>query len=79
MSTIDVRITKYEAVSLLGRRARDIAEGSPITVKNPGTDDPHLIAEIERKNHTFPLKLIREYPDGSKKTLNPNMMIWPII
>jgi DNA-directed RNA polymerase subunit K/omega len=75
--TIDSRITYYEAVSLLGKRARDIADGSLITIKNPGTDDPHIIAELERKVGRFPLKLIREYPDGTKRTLNTNMMTWP--
>jgi DNA-directed RNA polymerase subunit K/omega len=76
-TTIEARITRYEAVSLIGERAKDIAKGSSITVKDPGTDDPLIIAEIERKLKKFPIKLVREYPNGERKVLNPNMMIWP--
>jgi DNA-directed RNA polymerase subunit K/omega len=77
MNTIEAHITKYEAVSLIGQRALAIANDSPITVKDPGTDDPLLIAKIECKLKKLPLKLVRNYPNGEKKTLNPNMMIWP--
>ena len=77
MNTIESRITFYERVSLIGKRAVDISEGSPITIKDPGTDDPREIAEMERKMKRLPLKLVREYPDGQKRVLDPNKMIWP--
>lgn len=78
MSTIECRLTIYEAAKLLGTRAKDISYGKPTTVK---VLDKNLtatdIAILEKEAKKLPLKLIREYPNGEKKILNPNSMIWP--
>jgi len=64
------RITKailyrYEYVSLLGTRARNIAGGAKPMIKNSKHLTPKEIANLEIKYNILPLKLCRPLPDGT--------------
>ena len=62
-TTIPV-ITKYEFARLLAERAEEIANNKPITIKDPGTDDPLEIARLEYRAKRSPKKIKRVFPDG---------------
>lgn len=62
-TTIPV-ITKYEFARLLAERAEEIANNKPVTIKDPGTDDPLEIAKLEYLAKRSPKKLKRIFPDG---------------
>jgi len=55
--------SKYEYASLLARRAQQIAENSPLTIRNRVSDNPIEIARQEFENKTIPLKIVREIGD----------------
>ncbi len=65
-------MTKYEKTVLLGKRATMIANGSPITIKNPETTNPIEIAEKELFSKTIPLKIVRVYPGNIKEVWSVN-------
>ena len=56
---------KYEYVSLLGTRARNIAGGAKPMIKNSKHLTPKEIANLEIKYDRLPLKLLRPLPDGT--------------
>ena len=60
-------ITKYELAALISTRAAEIADGQPITIKHPDTQDPREIAYMEYAAKRSPKKIIRQYPDGTKE------------
>ena len=68
-------MTKYERVILIAQRAQDIANGSPITIKSPETNDPIEIAKLELKYGRIPYKIVRKSPSGEKKVLKPSEML----
>jgi DNA-directed RNA polymerase subunit K/omega len=59
-------ITKYERVMIIAQRAQDIANGSPITIKNAGTTDPIQIAKLELMYNKIPYKIVRTSPSGEQ-------------
>jgi len=65
-------MSKYEKAVLIGKRASMIANGSPITIKNPETTNPLELAEIELKQKTIPLKIIRNFPGNIKEIWTVN-------
>ena len=67
-------ITKYELAALLSERAAEIANGEPITIKNPGTTNPIEIARMEFEQGRSPKKIQREYPDGTVEVWALNSM-----
>lgn len=64
-------LTEYERAALLSTRAAEIADGQPITIKNPGTTNPAKIAQLEFDAGKCPKKLRRRWPDG-------RVEIWPL-
>ena len=58
-------LSKYERAALLATRAAEIADGLPITIPNPGTTNPTIIAEMEFNAGKTPKRLWRTFPDGS--------------
>ncbi len=68
-NTIPV-ITKYELAAVLAQRAEEIADGQPITIKNPRTTDPVQIAQLEYAVGKTPKKITRTWPDGTVEVWN---------
>lgn len=60
-------LTKYELANILATRAAEIADGHAITIRDPGTDNPREIAELEFKAGRSPKKVIRRWPDGHEE------------
>ena len=64
----ELDLTKYEIARLVGLRAIQIAQGSPILVDLSEEDlkklnyDPIKIAELELKEGKLPLKVVRKIP-----------------
>lgn len=63
-------LTKYELAALLAERAAEIADGHPITIQKPPTQNPREIAELEFKAGRSPKKVIRSWPDGTREVWN---------
>ncbi len=57
----------YEKTALLAKRARAIADGSPITVKITENLSPYDIAKKELYAKTIPYKIIRIFPNGEEE------------
>ena len=57
-------ITKYELATVLATRSAEIADGQPITIKNPPTTNPIEIARLEYEAGKIPKKIKRVWPDG---------------
>ena len=53
-------LSKYEYAALIAKRAQQISENSPITIKERNSNNPIEIAKQEFKQKTIPLKIIRE-------------------
>jgi len=70
---MEVFLTKYEYTRMIGTRATQIALGSAPTVDIGVLRDPIKIAEKEYREGTLPIKVFRNFPDGTKKvvTLHP--------
>lgn len=62
-------ITKYERVMIIAQRAQDIANGSPLTIKNAGTTNPIEIAKLELLYNKIPYKIIRTLPNGEQTVI----------
>jgi DNA-directed RNA polymerase I, II, and III subunit RPABC2 len=65
--TTKPRMTKYEKVRLLGIRTRQIALGAKPMIKNTESLSSKQIAELELKENTTPLIIIRPLPNGRKE------------
>ena len=59
-------LDKYSRARLLSERTEQIAKGSPITIKDPGTENPYLIAKMELESGKFPIKLIKKGVDSDE-------------
>ena len=57
-------ITKYELAAVLATRSAEIADGQPITIRNPPTTNPVEIARLEYEAGKIPKKIRRVWPDG---------------
>src|ERR1700719_532029 len=60
----------YEKTAILAKRARDISNRCPITIKDPGTLDPYEIAKMELKAKTIPYKIVRTVANGDEEVWN---------
>jgi len=65
-------LTKYEVAKILGIRATQIASGSAPMVDITGLDDAYKIAELELERKKIPFLIVRKYPGGKTKEINPN-------
>ena len=63
-------LTRYELAAILSARAEEIADGQPITIKNPGTTDPVQIAQLEFAEGKTPKKITRVWPNGTVESWN---------
>lgn len=63
-------LDKYSKARLLAERTEQIAKGSPITIKDPGTNNPYLIAKMELESGKFPIKLVKKTVDGKEEVWN---------
>jgi DNA-directed RNA polymerase subunit K/omega len=66
----NVRITKYELVRLLGKRATQLSNGSKPMTDIGNIRDPLKIAEKEYREGVIPINIIRTFPNGEKLQLN---------
>lgn len=57
-------LTKFEKARLLGKRAKEIIEGSPPYVKVYGQVNPLTIAMMELKQKALPVVISRALPNG---------------
>ena len=61
-------LTKFERAKILGQRAKQINNGSPIFVKvTPNIIDGHTIALMELKQKKIPFIIKRPMPNGSSE------------
>jgi DNA-directed RNA polymerase I, II, and III subunit RPABC2 len=58
------KLTKYERVRLIGTRAKQIALGAKIMVKNTTGLNPIEIAKLELEHKMIPMKIKRVLPDN---------------
>jgi DNA-directed RNA polymerase I, II, and III subunit RPABC2 len=58
------KLTKYEKVRLIGTRAKQIALGAKVMVKNTSGLNPIDIAKLELKLKMIPMKIKRVLPDN---------------
>jgi DNA-directed RNA polymerase subunit K/omega len=68
-------LTKYELAAIFAERAVEIANGDPITIKNPDSTDPIEIAKLEYYAGKSPKKIVRKWPDGSVEIWSLNELI----
>jgi DNA-directed RNA polymerase subunit K/omega len=63
------KYTKYEVARVIGTRALQIALGSPIFLEEKDLRDKSFIeiAEMEFKNKSMPLTIVRVYPERRTK------------
>ena len=71
------RMTRYELIRVLSSRAEQIATGSPLCTAVVEGDHPMSIAIRELEEGVLPLKLEREFPDGSSMMIRLADMIVP--
>ena len=57
-------LTKYEKARILGTRALQISNNSPLMTTTDKVIDAYEIAELELKQGVIPLKIRRVMPDG---------------
>ena len=61
-------LTKFEKAKILGQRAKQINNGSPIFVKvTPNIIDGHTIALMELQQKKIPFIIKRPFPNGSNE------------
>jgi len=70
-------MTKYEKARLLGLRAQQISNGSPLMIDANGEIDPLKLALLELRARKFPLKIERSLPDNKKEIWEIEDMIIP--
>jgi DNA-directed RNA polymerase I, II, and III subunit RPABC2 len=70
-------MTKYEKAGIIGRRALQIEQNSPIFVDPKGETNPRRIALMELRAKTIPLIVRRKMPDGSEVDVSVNDLICP--
>ena len=68
-------LSKYELASLFAERAVEIANGDPITIKNPDTINPIEIAKLEYYAGKSPKKIVRKWADGTVEVWSLNELI----
>lgn len=67
-------ITKYERVQIISARAKQISEGAVSTLPIVNTTDSVDIATQEYNLKIIPIKLVRNYPNGTKVELDVNSL-----
>jgi DNA-directed RNA polymerase subunit K/omega len=67
-------ITKYERVQIISARAKQISEGAVSTLDIVNTTDSVDIATQEYNLKIIPIKLVRNYPNGTKVELDVNSL-----
>lgn len=77
-TTARYRMTRYELIRALSSRAEQISTGSSVCTEIKPGDNPLAIAIRELENQVLPLKLEREFPDGSRVILRLSEMIIPV-
>eukprot|EP00003_Mantamonas_plastica_P008980 TRINITY_DN1810_c0_g1_i1.p1 TRINITY_DN1810_c0_g1~~TRINITY_DN1810_c0_g1_i1.p1 ORF type:complete len:145 (-),score=39.80 TRINITY_DN1810_c0_g1_i1:108-494(-) len=68
-------LTKYERARVLGSRALQISQGSPIMVDAEQETDPLQLAIKELRERKIPLAIRRYLPDGSYEDRNVNTLL----
>ena len=68
-------MTKYEKAHILGLRAKQIDENSPIKVQANNQHDPLKLAIKELEENKIPIIIRRYLPDGSYEDWNANELI----
>ncbi len=68
-------MTKYEKAKVIGIRALQIRENSPIKVDPKGETDPKRIALMELRSRKMPLIIRRRLTDGSYEDVSVNSLI----
>lgn len=66
-------LNKYEYTEAIARRAKEISDGSPTTVKGAGMS-PIEIAKHEFYCKKSPIKIVRTFPNGQQEVWNINEM-----
>lgn len=67
-------ITKYERVQIISARAKQISEGAISTLPNVNSTNSVDIATEEYNSRIIPIKLVRNYPNGTTVELDVNSL-----
>jgi len=67
-------ITKYERVQIISARAKQISEGAISTLPNVNSTNSVDIATEEFNSRIIPIKLVRNYPNGTTVELDVNSL-----
>ena len=67
-------ITKYERVQIISARAKPISEGAISTLPNVNSTNSVDIATEEFNSRIIPIKLVRNYPNGTTVELDVNSL-----
>ena len=67
-------ITKYERVQIISARAKQISEGAISTLPNVNSTNSVDIATEEFNLRIIPIKLVRNYPNGTTVELDVNSL-----
>jgi DNA-directed RNA polymerase subunit K/omega len=70
------RMTRFEKAKVLGERASQISQGSPLAIKTNETD-PLRIATEELRARKINMIISRPYPNGTKEDISVKDMIIP--
>jgi len=63
---MEIPVTQYEFVRLIGERATQISSGARILTEIGNLVDPLKIAEKEYREGRIPVNIIRTMPNGEK-------------
>jgi DNA-directed RNA polymerase beta' subunit/DNA-directed RNA polymerase subunit K/omega len=72
-ATVKTKITKFEKARIIGTRAVQIENNSPLLVDNGDELDPVKIAKMEFNLGLLKIYIIRRFPDGSTEKVYPTL------
>lgn len=68
-------MTRYEKARILGLRATQINNGSPLLVDPKGETNPLRIAQMELRSRKIPFTIRRPIPDGTFEYIDINDLV----